>query len=447
MLFDTETKTTLELLNLPNLRVLDLCEGAEDIRITAESVILPPACPNCGVVGEYVGAGRKKQEYRDLPIRAKRIGLLVNRRRLQCKACKKTFSDWLPDMDEKRSVTRRLLTYIQEQSLRRTFVSISHEVGLDEKTVRNIFSDHVDLLDKSRKYETPEVLGIDEVHLLHEFRCVITDVKKAGIMEMLEKRTKVVVTNYLFKLPDRERVKVVTIDMHDPYRDAVHAALPGAVVIADKFHVQRMANQALEAYRKAFRKSLDAKSRKALMHDRFLLLTRRSQLSDENRLKLETWTLNFPLLATAYELKEQFFDIWEAETAELAWARFEAWAHTIPVELQPTFAAMNDTVVKWKKEIFAYFDHRVTNAVTEALNRNIKDRNREGRGYTFDVLRAKMLYGTRQTRPRFGQEWRVLEVAPRYEPTAIAEFVQNSLDAVLMDESGQVLINTDQDED
>ncbi len=40
-------------------------------------------------------------------------------------------------------MTTRLIRSIQEQSLRRTFVSIAAEVGLDEKTIRNIFHDYV----------------------------------------------------------------------------------------------------------------------------------------------------------------------------------------------------------------------------------------------------------------------------------------------------------------
>ena len=60
---------------------------------------------------------------------------------------------------------------------------------------------------------------------------------------------------------------------------------------------------------------------------------------------------------------------------------------------------------------FAYFDHRYTNATTEALNGLIKAMNRNGRGYQFKTLRAKMLFskGVRKKPvlmdvPRYG--WR-----------------------------------------
>lgn len=46
----------------------------------------------------------------------------------------------------------------------------------------------------------------------------------------------------------------------------------------------------------------------------------------------------------------------------------------------------------WHDEIFAYFDQPVTNAYTESANNLIRVMQRLGRGYSFEVLRAKTLY-------------------------------------------------------
>jgi transposase len=45
----------------------------------------------------------------------------------------------------------------------------------------------------------------------------------------------------------------------------------------------------------------------------------------------------------------------------------------------------------WHQPIFAYFDHGVSNAYTEALNGLIKTAQRNARGFSFEVLRAKVL--------------------------------------------------------
>lgn len=55
------------------------------------------------------------------------------------------------------------------------------------------------------------------------------------------------------------------------------------------------------------------------------------------------------------------------------------------------------TVENWSSEIFAYFDYPDmdrTNAQTESLNRRIRTIARDGRGYSFDVLRKKVILNT-----------------------------------------------------
>jgi len=75
----------------------------------------------------------------DLPIRLKRVGLQVNRRRYKCRECGSTFWECLISIDEKRNMTKRLVDSIEEQSMSKTFVEVAESVGVDEKPVRNVF--------------------------------------------------------------------------------------------------------------------------------------------------------------------------------------------------------------------------------------------------------------------------------------------------------------------
>ena len=53
------------------------------------------------------------------------------------------------------------------------------------------------------------------------------------------------------------------------------------------------------------------------------------------------------------------------------------------------------TVENWKKEIFAFFDfegENRTNAQTESFNSLIKEKERNGRGLSYEVMRAKMIF-------------------------------------------------------
>lgn len=114
-------------------------------------------------------------------------------------------------------------------------------------------------LDKTVRFETPEWLGIDEIYLLGKHRCVIANVARRTLIDMLPNRTKELVARYLHALPNRERVEYVVMDMWQPYHDLVRELLPQARIVVDKFHVVRMANQCLEAVRKELRRGLTPK--------------------------------------------------------------------------------------------------------------------------------------------------------------------------------------------
>ncbi|MFX7898773.1 transposase, partial [Acinetobacter baumannii] len=123
-------------------------------------------------------------------------------------------------------------------------------------------------------------MGIDEIHLIRP-RCVISNIGNNTIVNMLPNRDKKTVVNYLYQLEGKREIQYVAMDMWTPYRDAVQTVLPDARIVIDKFHVVRMANDALEKVRKGLREQLTPKQRRGLMHDRFVLLKRERDLNDQ----------------------------------------------------------------------------------------------------------------------------------------------------------------------
>ena len=236
------------------------------------------------------------------------------------------------------------------------------------------------------------MLGIDELHLLGEPRCILTDITDRTIVGLLPKRTKDIVYRHLALMPGRDTVEVAVMDMWNPYREAVRAAMPDAAVVVDKYHVVSLADRALERVRKDLRASVSNKMGRELMRSRFILLKRPNKLTERDLLLRDVWLQQFPVLAAAYRLKEGFHDIYEAQSQQEARERYAAWLEGLTVELRPEFKEVTMAMGSWADEVFAYFDHRVTNAYTETLNGIIKIASRTGRGYSFEVIRAKMLY-------------------------------------------------------
>lgn len=151
----------MDVLNLQHFKVLPIAEAEYDFQIQVETKSLPSFCPHCGAVANHYKHSNRDQLCMDFPIHGKRVGLLIKRQRYKCRECGQTFWERLDHtVDEKRSCTQRLVAYIEKQSLNRTFVNISEDVGLDEKTIRNIFGDYINRREETLRFETPNWLGI-----------------------------------------------------------------------------------------------------------------------------------------------------------------------------------------------------------------------------------------------------------------------------------------------
>ena len=335
----------------------------------------------------------------------KRVGLYINTKRFKCRSCIKTFYELLPDIDQKRLMTKRLVDWMGKQAIKRTFASLAQEVGCTEYTVRAVFRDYINELERTVRFDTPKWMGIDEIHLIKP-RGVITNIQNNTVVELLPNRNKETIIKYLSQLKGKEHIQYVAMDMWRPYRDAVEIVLPQARVVIDKFHVVKMANEALERVRKSFRESLSPKQRRGLMHDRFVLLKCESELNDKEILLLSGWLNNYPELALAYRLKEDFFNIYQAKSRHEALARFTQWNKSVTHEVRDAFADLIKAWSNWQPFILNYFDHPVTNAYTESLNSLIRVMDRLGRGYSFEALRAKILFAEgafkkRLSKPKF----------------------------------------------
>lgn len=380
-----------DILQLASLRPLSVREEGGAYVIEAEGRLVPTACPECRV-GRLHGHGTQQQSYRDTPSHGKTVQISVNRRRYRCQGCGKTLFDPIPDLDGKRLATTRLINHVRAQCFRETFASLARQVDMDEKTIRHVFDDYVEELETTIRFVTPRFMGIDELKIIGAYRAMITNVERKTVFDMRESRSKATLLPYFKKLRDKDQVEWVAMDMYHVYKQVVKAALPQARIVVDKFHIQRMGNEVVEKMRKRFRKTLTERQRLRLKDERFLLLKRQHDLPPEAMERLLGWFQQFPLLGEAHALKEGFLAVWDHRQRGAAEAAFEKWLGNLTPELRPDFKDLTTAMTNWREEVFSYFDQPITNAYTESINRLAKDMNRMGRGYSFEVIRARMLY-------------------------------------------------------
>ncbi len=349
-------------------------------------------CPECG--GRLYKHGQRINHFADTPLQMQPVKIEVIRTRYRCSECKSMITHQLSFLDEKRRATHRLIQQVRKRCLDRTFTQLAEDTGVVVNTIKNITLDFVEELERDIKFETPTIMGVDELKLMGTYRCVITNLAMNSLYDMLPERTQDTLVPYFAKLPDADKVEWICSDMWRPLKKSFHLHLPNAKLVIDKFHVVRMASVALDTERKSLQGRLDRDARLNMKkHLRWILLRRPNSLTeDQQRIlgNLEKW---HPEFKEAYDLKEQFYNIYEATTRGDAIQKFYDWESNIPKHLK-SFRDVAKTVNNNFEDIFTYWDApiRITNAYTEGHNGITRVANRMGRGNTFEVLRAKILY-------------------------------------------------------
>lgn len=414
----------VNILNLPGLRVLDFKETETEYHVKAEPTVTSRLCPHCGRSNETVVHAQKTLFIRDLPSHGKSVAVHLDVPRLRCKPCNKTFTAMVPEVDTARQMTERLAKWVGRQGLEYTYAEIAKQVGIDEKTVRNVFDEYVAELEKEFTRETPVWLGIDEIKL-GKFRAIFTNIQGRALIDMLPDRYGTSIISFLSSLPDKEKITHVAMDMWRPYRIAAQKVLPKAKIVVDKFHVVSKANASFDTVRRSIGNLDKKKHSRGLMRAHKLFAKRQADLNDEQWLTVSGWLNSFPLLKAAYDLKERLYKVYEVQTKEEAWGEYLAWEASIPDELAKPFRPVKTAFRNWKPHILNYFDdERVTNAFTESFNAKVRKVYRDGKGYTFERLRAKVLFTDKlQKRVPVQEQVKVKKTKPKFEDVAMRRMV------------------------
>lgn len=359
----------------------------------------PRACTKCGGMALY-RHGTKLTTYADAPLRGFAAKLEATVRRYRCRDCGETFLQPLGGVLDERRMTERCAEFIARASLKHTFVHVAREVGVDEKTVRAVAAERMTELATQHQPRLPRVLGIDETQIAGEMRLVLTDVEGRRLLDMLPARDKDTVTNWLWRFKDRSHVQVVTIDMWRPYQRIAAELLPQATVVVDKFHIMRMASEAMDQVRIRLAKVKQPEVRRNWVRSKVMLQKRPKNLTEKQAFNLSMWLDNEPDIAAAYQAKEAFYNLFDLPKAEAIQA-FDGFAASVPASVKPEFKKLLTAMRNWRGEILAVLDQPYTNAYTESLNSLTKHIVKAGRGYSFEVLRARILanYGDPVRKP------------------------------------------------
>lgn len=230
-------------------------------------------------------------------------------------------------------------------------------------------------------------IGIDEFSYKkrHQYVTVVVDHDRQRVVWAGPGRSAEALAPFLELLGPEgcQALELVTIDLSAAYSKAVREGLPKAEIVYDRFHVQRLASDALDEVRRSLVRELadDPEEARAVKRTRFVLLKNPWNLTRSQRLKLSEVQQSNQRLYRAYLLKEtlaQALDYRQSWRAERALRQWLAWASRS--RLRP-FVRAARTIRKHFSGILAYIRTRLTNGLVEGLNAKIRVIARRAYGF------------------------------------------------------------------
>lgn len=232
--------------------------------------------------------------------------------------------------------------------------------------------------------------------------------KKGAIVAMVKGTKAGAVIKILHKIPlkQRKKVKEVTLDMAGNMGLIVKKSFPNATLVIDRFHVQKLALDALQEIRIKYRwEAIDAENdaienarnkslkytpivlangdtlKQLLARSRYLLYKSSSKWTKNQSIRAEILFGKYPDIEKAYKLCQNLswiFNNTKDKTSALI--RLAKWDEKVRQAAFKSFNTIARTMSIHYKNILNYFDNRSTNASAESFNAKIKAFRAQFRG-------------------------------------------------------------------
>lgn len=232
--------------------------------------------------------------------------------------------------------------------------------------------------------------------------------KKGAIIAMVKGTKAETVIKILRKIPLKQRKKVeeVTLDMAGNMGLIVKKSFPNATQVIDRFHVQKLALDALQEIRIKHRwEALDTENdaienarnkslkyipelllngdtlKQLLARSRYLLYKNNSKWTENQSERAKILFEKYPDIERAYKLCQNLSWIFnKTKDKTSALIRLAKWDEKVRQAQFKSFNSISRTMAIHYKNILNYFDNRSTNASAESFNAKIKAFRAQFRG-------------------------------------------------------------------
>jgi transposase len=324
--------------------------------------------------------------------------------RVVCLHCEVTRQVKVPFADPRRTYTHTFERYALELSKATTIQDAARHLDISWDIIKDIQKRNLHRRFGRPKLKNLKEIAIDEIAIGkgHAYFTVVLDLRSGAVVYIGDGKGADALTAFWKRLrASRAKVKAVATDMSKAYIRAVRENLPKAVHVFDHFHVIKLFNEKLTAFRRElFRELTDEGQRQILKGTRWLLLKNPENLDPERNEKQrlqDALQLNTPL-TIAYYLKEDLRQIWQQASKATARRVLQDWigrADASGVRMLQQFAR---TLEEHRDGILAYYDYRISTGPLEGINNKIKTMKRQAYGFRDREFFKLKILGLHQTK-------------------------------------------------
>lgn len=229
------------------VQVDDLKLDAAGLTITARTRANEVACPVCGRLSARVHSSYWRTLH-DLPWQDRAVTWRVRVRRFRCGHCPgRIFAERVPGLANAR--TRRSDRLAEAQTDIGMVLGGEAGARLSRRLAMPVSGDTVLRLIRRRGIlpcPSPRVVGIDDWAWRRgrRYGTIVCDLERRRVIDLLPGRSSAPVRDWLAAHPS---VTVVSRDRSGPYAEAARLGAPGAIQVADRWHLLVNASEALRA--------------------------------------------------------------------------------------------------------------------------------------------------------------------------------------------------------
>ncbi len=354
-------------------------------------------CPQCGDA-EVWAQGAEERTFRTLPIGGKPVLVRFQVPRVYCFGCGQVRQVKISFAEPKKRYTRAFARYALELSRHMTIQDVAEHLQVSWDTIKNIQAQAL-----TRRFGKPRLgqlrqIAIDEIAIGkgHHYLTVVLNLLTGAVVFVGDGKGVDALRPFWRRLRRaRAKVQAVATDMSKAYIRAVRDNLPEAVHVFDHFHVIKLFNDKLSAFRRElYHEAVSDQQRQILKGTRWLLLKNPENLDaqrDEQQRLQEALRMNAPL-ATAYYLKEDLRQIWSQTQKRTARRILRDWlarARASGIRMLQQFA---NTLQDHQEGVLAYYHYRISTGPLEGTNTKIQAMKRQAYGFRDrDFFKLKIL--------------------------------------------------------